>query len=96
MEKVKSVIGRIGGKARLASWITSYLKKYEWMFYREPFVGSAAVYFQLYNEGVFRAIASQGINIPRVVLNDADNRIVNLFKVCRERPDELARAIDLT
>lgn len=95
-KKVKSVIGRIGGKARLASWIASHLKKHDWSFYCEPFVGSAAVYFQLYNEGVFRAIGSGGTYIPRMVLNDADSKIVNLFKVCRDRPDDLARAVELT
>lgn len=71
-----------GAKWALASWIVRYLP--ETPHYVEPFCGSAAVYFNL----PWR---------PRhAVLNDLSGDIVNLFRVIRERGDELAALIEMT
>jgi DNA adenine methylase len=63
--------------------------------YCEPFCGSAAVYFKLIQEGVFGEIKKQE-NSPRAILNDIDDEIINLFKVCRDFPEQLQAAIALT
>ena len=93
--KVKPIIGRVGGKARLAPWIIEHLKRFQWSIYCEPFVGSGAVYFRLVSEGIFEQIRARGHH-PRAVLNDADSRIVQLFRACRDYPEALAHAVAFT
>jgi site-specific DNA-adenine methylase len=70
-----------GGMARLAHWIASLLPAHR--TYVEPFAGSAAVLF---------AKAPS----PTEILNDLDGQVVNFFRVLRERPAELVRALALT
>jgi DNA adenine methylase len=70
-----------GGKARLAPWIASLLPPHR--TYVEPFAGSAAVLFAKPPS-------------PTEVLNDLDGAVVNFFRVLRERPGELGRALRLT
>lgn len=53
------------------------------MVYLEPFAGSLAVFFNK-NPGIVE------------IVNDLDSEIVNLFRVLREHPDELAQSILLT
>lgn len=53
------------------------------MVYLEPFVGSGAVFFNK-SPGAVETI------------NDLDSNIVNLFRVLRERPEDLKRGIELT
>ena len=53
------------------------------MAYLEPFVGSGAVFFNKHPGTV-------------ETINDLDSNIVNLFRVLRERPEELKRAIELS
>lgn len=70
-----------GAKWRLADWIISYFPEHE--SYLEPFAGSLAVF----------------LNKPPArieTVNDLGGNIVRFFRTCRECPDELARAIDLT
>ena len=93
--KVKPIIGRVGGKARIAPWIIEHLKRFQWSIYCEPFAGSAAVYFRLIQEGIFDQIRSRGHH-PRIVLNDADSRIAQLFRTCRDHPELLAYAVAMT
>ena len=93
--KVKPIIGRVGGKSRLAPWIVEHLTRFQWSIYCEPFAGSAAVYFRLVSDGVFEKIRARGHH-PRCVLNDADSRIVQLFRTCRDYPDLLAHAVAYT
>ncbi len=70
-----------GGKWRIADWIISYFPKHK--VYCEPFFGSGAVFFK---------------KSPTYIetVNDLNGDVVNLFPVCREYPDELAKAINLT
>ena len=70
-----------GGTARLAGWIASLLAAHR--TYLEPFAGSAAVLFA----------KRPG---PTEILNDLDGAVLNFFRVLRERPTELARALTLT
>ena len=85
MTKTKPIIGRVGGKARMAPWIIEHLKRFQWSIYCEPFAGSAAVYFRMIQEGIFEQIRNLGHH-PRIVLNDADSRFVQLFRTCRDYP----------
>ncbi len=70
-----------GSKWRIAKWIIAHFPEHK--VYCEPFFGSGAVFFNkkhVYTE----------------TINDIDGNVVNLFRVCREHPDELARLIELT
>lgn len=80
-DKMKPVLKYPGAKWRDAAWIVSHLPATT--HYVEPYTGSGGVFFN--------KPAS-----PHEVINDLDGRIVNLFRVVRERGDELARLIDLT
>lgn len=70
-----------GGKWRIAEWIISHFPSHK--VYCEPFFGSGAVFFK---------------KRPAYIetINDVNGDIVNLFRVCRERPAELAAVLDLT
>ena len=70
-----------GGKWRIADWIIQHFPSHK--VYLEPFFGSGAVFFK-----------KEPSYIETV--NDIDGNIVNLFRVCRETPDALAAAINLT
>ena len=78
---MKSVLKYPGSKWRISDWIISHFPEHK--VYCEPFFGSGAVFFNKppsYIESV----------------NDIDGNIVNLFRVCRDFPEELARRIELT
>lgn len=77
----KQVLRYPGSKARLAQWIVSLFPKHD--SYLEPFAGSAVVFF-----------AKPRCRVE--MLNDRDHRIANLFRVMRDRPEELARVVELT
>lgn len=70
-----------GAKWNIADWVISHFPGHK--IYCEPFFGSGAVFFN---------------KSPAYIetVNDIDGDIVNLFKVCREQPEELARLIELT
>jgi len=70
-----------GGKSRLAARIADLLPPHR--TYVEPFGGAAAVLFT---------------KTPATleVYNDVDSGLVTFFRVLRDRPDELARALRLT
>lgn len=78
---MKAILKYPGAKWRLADWIISYFPEHK--VYCEPFFGSGAVFFK---------------KKPSYIetINDIDGNIVNLFKVCRECPEELAHLIELT
>lgn len=78
---MKRILNYVGSKWNLASWIVSQMPEHE--VYLEPFFGSGAV---LFNKPAARI----------ETVNDIDGNIVNLFKVIREKPNELAHAIEFT
>lgn len=70
-----------GSKWKVSDWILSHYPPHK--TYLEPFFGSGACFFN---------------KKPSYIetINDIDGDIVNLFRVVREHPDELARMIQLT
>ena len=70
-----------GAKWRLAPWILSHMPPHE--SYLEPFFGSGGVFFN-----------KEPARIETI--NDMDGEVVNFFRICRNRPDELAEALQLT
>lgn len=70
-----------GGKFRLASWIFGHFPPHT--CYVEPFGGAASVL-------LCKPPA------PFEVLNDRDAEVITFFRVLRERPADLIRALDLT
>lgn len=70
-----------GGKAKIAPWIVSQLPPHD--VYIEPFFGGGSVLF-----------AKPPARVE--VVNDLSERVVNLFRVLREHPDELACLVALT
>lgn len=78
---MKAILKYPGAKWRIADWVISHFPPHK--VYLEPFFGSGAVFFK-----------KDPVYIETV--NDINGEIVNLFRVCRERPEELAKAINLT
>ena len=78
---MKAVLKYPGAKWRISEWIISHFPEHK--VYCEPFFGSGAVFFN---------------KSPAYIetINDIDGNIVNLFKVCRDNPEELARLIEFT
>lgn len=78
---MKAILKYPGSKWRIADWIISHFPEHK--VYLEPFFGSGACFF----------------NKPPAyieTINDMDGDIVNLFNICREYPEELARCLNLT
>ncbi|MDN5332135.1 MAG: adenine methylase [Tepidanaerobacteraceae bacterium] len=70
-----------GAKWSIADWIIQHFPPHT--VYLEPFFGSGAVFF-----------CKKPSKIETV--NDIDGEIVNLFRVIREKPQELASLIEMT
>lgn len=70
-----------GAKWRIARWIVAQLPPHR--VYLEPFAGSAAVFFT---------------KAPSKLetINDLDGGVVNFYRVLRDQPLALARAVELT
>lgn len=79
--KTERILHYPGSKWRTADWIMSYFPKHT--TYLEPFFGSGAVLFSKERSAI-------------ETVNDLDGDITNLFKIIRERPEELAHAIKYT
>lgn len=80
-EKMKRILNYVGSKWNMARWIVSQMPEH--LVYLEPYFGSGAVLFN-----------KQPARIETV--NDLDGNIVNLFKVIRDQPEELARVVGMT
>ena len=81
---IPNILKYPGSKWSIAPWIVNHFPAgYENMHYLEPFFGSGAVFF-----------TKERSRIETV--NDLDDDVVNLFRVARDRPEELARAVALT
>ena len=70
-----------GGKQKLAAQIVALMPSHT--AYLEPFAGGAAVLFAK-------------PRAPRETLNDLDGQIIRFWRALRDRPEELARAVELT
>jgi DNA adenine methylase len=84
----KPLFSYYGGKQRIASKIIEYLPPHT--VYTEPFAGGCAV---LFAKGLSPEKSS---NYYREAINDLDERIINLYRVARNNPDEFVRLINLT
>ncbi len=80
-EVMKRTLNYVGSKWNLAKWIINQMPEHD--VYLETHFGSGAVLFN-----------KTAAKIETV--NDIDGNIVNLFKVIRDYPGKLARAIELT
>lgn len=76
---VRPFIRWAGGKRWLRSFLPSLLPN-GFDAYFEPFLGSGATFFS--------------VRPSRAVLSDANEELVNAFRVVRDRPEELIRALD--
>ena len=79
--KIQRILHYPGSKWSMADWIISHMPAHT--TYLEPFFGSGAVLF-----------SKERSRIETV--NDLDGEIVNLFRMIRERPEELATLIRWT
>lgn len=79
--KQRPIIKYPGSKWRLAEWIVSLMPPHK--SYLEPFFGSGAVFFSKPTSRI-------------ETINDLDGEIVNLFRVVRDTPEALERAVALT
>lgn len=80
-EVTRPILRYYGGKFRIAPWIISFFPEHN--TYVEPFMGALSV---LLTKPPSKC----------EVANDLDSNVVNFFKVLREKPAELRRAIELT
>lgn len=80
-EPSRPVLRWHGGKWKLAPWIISFFPEHR--IYVEPYGGAASVLMRKR-----RAYAE--------IYNDLDGEVVMLFRVLRERPLDLIRALELT
>jgi DNA adenine methylase len=78
MPKAPRILHYPGSKWSLAEWIISFMPPHQ--TYLEPYFGSGAVFFN-------KSPA------PLETINDIDGDVVNMFRVIRDRPDELARLV---
>ncbi len=81
MTAIKPILKYPGSKANIAEWIVSFFPPHK--HYIEPFFGSGAVFFNK-------------PPAPHEVINDLSGDVVNLFRVVRERGEELAALIEMT
>ncbi len=70
-----------GSKWNIAEWIIGHMPQHD--CYIEPYFGSGAVFFN-----------KEPSNVE--MLNDRDGELVNFFRVVRDKPHELAAALELT
>lgn len=80
-ERCYPILKYPGSKWSIAEWIVSLMPPHK--SYLEPFLGSGAVFFTKPPSRI-------------ETINDLDGEIVNLFRVIRDRPRELERAVALT
>lgn len=78
---MKPVLKYPGAKWNLAQWIISHMPPHT--TYLEPYFGSGAVFFNKPPSKV-------------ETINDIDGNVVNLFRVIREKSQELAALIEMT
>ncbi|ARN89796.1 DNA adenine methylase [Levilactobacillus brevis] len=78
---MKRILNYPGSKWSMADFIINMMPPHT--TYVEPYFGSGAVFFNKPQSKV-------------ETINDLDSRVINFFKVCRDQPNELVQAIELT
>jgi DNA adenine methylase len=87
---VKPILSYYGGKQRIASRIVELIRTIPHKVYAEPFAGGAAV---LFAKG--RPHTANTAHY-REAINDVDERIINLYRVCQEQETELLHLLKYT
>lgn len=87
---MKPLISYYGGKQRMVPYILPHLEKIPHTVYGEPFAGGLAVFFARTKPEV-----SNNDNY-REFINDIDERLITLYRVAREQPEEFNRWVQLT
>jgi DNA adenine methylase len=87
---VKPILSYYGGKQRIASRIVEVIRTIPHAVYAEPFAGGAAVLFAKGRPHT----ANTGHH--REAINDVDERIINLYRVCQEQETELLHLLKYT
>ncbi len=79
--RIGPVLKYPGSKWRIADWIIRHMPAHD--TYLEPFFGSGAVFFRKEPSRL-------------ETINDISGDVVNLFRVVRDRPEDLAAAVNMT
>jgi DNA adenine methylase len=87
---VKPLVSYYGGKQRIASKIIPYLEAIPHTVRAIPFAGGLGMEFKWP-----RPIVTNDDHY-RIVINDIDEDLINLYRVAREQPEEFRRWIELT
>lgn len=87
---MKPLISYYGGKQRLSSKIVPYLEAIPHTVRVIPFAGGLGV------ESNWERPKVSNNNLYRVVINDLDEDIITLYRVARDKPNELQRLLELT
>jgi DNA adenine methylase len=87
---MKPILSYYGGKQRIASRIVDVVRTIPHKVYAEPFAGGAAV--------LFAKGRPHTTNTPHYceAINDVDERIVTLYRVCQEQEAELLHLLKYT
>ncbi len=85
---MKSLVTYYGGKIRIASKILPLFPEHK--IYVEPFAGGAALLFAK------PAPEYKNASGCRECLNDINDQVITLYRVAREKPEELAYRLKLT
>lgn len=81
---MKPILKYPGSKWRMAQWIIDHFpENYENMTYLEPFFGSGSIFFNKERSRI-------------ETINDMDSDVINLFKMVRQKPAELAYLVSMT
>ena len=80
IENVKPVLKWVGGKRQLLNDIIPLIDK-ECSTYVEPFIGGAAVLFELQPK--------------KAIINDFNSELVNVYTVIRDNPHELIKELEI-
>lgn len=78
-----------GGKTQLLPYVEQLLPN-DFNNYHEPFVGSAAVYFHLYN---LKQTSVLKTSMNRVTLTDANEELINCFRMVRDQVEPLIKVL---
>jgi len=82
--KIKPIVKWAGGKSKILNLIKLHIPNKIENYY-EPFLGSAAVYFHIFNNWRFK----------KAYLNDSNVDLMNLYSEFKERPEKIANLTNM-
>lgn len=87
---MKALVSYYGGKQRISCHIIPHLRKISHSVYCEPFCGGAAILFAK------DWIVPSNHDDYREIINDTNEQLINLYRVCQTRYDEFLHLIQFT